>query len=193
MQVIGLDTKQLLIVFFLACMLLYVIKLRFFTCKTKFWISATFVFYLMALMDYTIFPIFVPQGGYKGMDYGIHSFMQLIPGKTILEYLHSGNLYQIVGNIILFMPFVLFMYIFLQKKKPIPIILLGLLASILIELAQLIIDLVTEYPNRVFDVDDFILNAAGVVLATVSFHYIKRIKGIQKIYSKYLRNCHQVD
>lgn len=183
---IALDTKQTLILFFLYCMLLYVIRLRFFTCKTKFWISAVFVFYLMAVMDYTIYPIFVPQGGYKGMDYGIHSYVQLIPGKTILEYLHSGNLYQIVGNIILFIPFVLFMYIFLQKRKPIPIILLGFLASILIELAQLIIDLVTKYPNRVFDVDDFILNIVGVVLATVIFNYMKGIKGIQAIYNKYI-------
>ena len=191
--IIGLDTIQLLVVYMLICMLLYVIKLRFFSCKTRFWISAVFVFYLMGVIDYTIFPIFIMQGRNLGMDYDIHSFTQLIPGKTIIEYLQSGNLYQIFGNIILFMPFVLFMFIFLQKKRPIPIIFLGALASILIELTQLIIDLVTNYPNRVFDVDDFILNTVGVILATVVFNYIKRIKGIQKIYCKYIKNYHQDD
>lgn len=193
MDVIYLDTIQLLIVYMLTCMLLYVIRLRFFSCKTKFWISAVFVFYLMGVVNYTICPIFIMQGGNLGMDYDIHSFTQLVPGKTIIEYLQSGNLYQIFGNIILFMPFVLFMFIFLQKKRPILIIFLGILASILIESAQLIIDLVTNYSNRVFDVDDFILNTAGVILATVGFNYIKRIKWVQKIYNKFIINYHQDD
>lgn len=193
MEIIDLDSIQLLVVYMLICMLLYVIKLRFFTCKTKFWISAVFVFYLMGMLDYTIIPIFILKGNWQGAGYDIHSFTQLIPGKTIMEYLQSGNLYQIFGNIILFMPFVLFMFIFLQKKRPILIIFLGILASILIESAQLIIDLVTDYPNRVFDVDDFILNTAGVILATVVLHYIKRIKIIKKIYFKYIKDYHEDD
>lgn len=191
MDVIYLDTIQLLIVYMLICMLLYMIKLRFFPCKTRFWISAVFGFYLMGVIDYTICPIFIMQGGHPGLDYDIHSFTQLVPGKTIMEYLQSGNLYQIFGNIILFMPFVLFMFIFLQKKKPILIIFLGILASILIESAQLIIDLVTDYPNRVFDVDDFILNTAGIILATMVFNHIKRIKIIRKIYYKYIIDYHK--
>lgn len=191
MDVIYLDTIQLLIVYMLICMLLYMIKLRFFPCKTRFWISAVFVFYLMGVIDYTICPIFIMQGGHPGLDYDIHSFTQLVPGKTIMEYLQSGNLYQIFGNIILFMPFVLFMFIFLQKKKPILIIFLGILASILLESVQLIIDLVTDYPNRVFDVDDFILNTAGIILATMVFNHIKRIKIIRKIYYKYIIDYHK--
>ncbi len=192
MVIIDLDTIDFMIVFLSICIALYVIKRKFFSSKTKFWVCIAFVFYLLSIVEYVIFPIFIFKGDslkeiYGGADFGINSFIQLIPGKTIMEYLQSGNIYQILGNIILLIPFVLFMFIFLQEKKPLYIVLVGSIISALIELFQLTVDLLTKYPNRICDVDDLILNISGVILATVIFHFLKRVKGIQNIYYKYAK------
>ena len=82
-----------------------------------------------------------------------------IPFKEILRYNITSRLFfkNVLGNMILFLPFGLFTSYYLKVEKiNIPLI-LTLIASISIEIVQLCI-------GRVVDVDDIILNVVGGLL-----------------------------
>jgi glycopeptide antibiotics resistance protein len=86
------------------------------------------------------------------------------PGHSLRFYLDqpaSEALRQIGGNLALLMPLgVLLPTIFTRLRGPLRLALVGALVSLLIETAQGLL-----VPGRAFDVDDVILNTAGVVLA----------------------------
>lgn len=101
-----------------------------------------------------------------------------IPFKEILRYNITSRLFfkNVLGNMILFLPFGLFTSYYLKVEKiNIPLI-LTLIASISIEVVQLCI-------GRVFDVDDIILNVVGGLLG----YYIYCIAKI--IFNRLPRFC----
>ena len=101
-----------------------------------------------------------------------------IPFKEILRYNITSRLFfkNVLGNMILFLPFGLFTSYYLKVEKiNIPLI-LTLIASISIEVVQLCI-------GRVFDVDDIILNVVGGLLG----YYIYCIARI--IFNRLPRFC----
>lgn len=79
-----------------------------------------------------------------------------IPFKEILRYNVSSRLFikNVLGNMIMFLPFGFFVSYFLKSEKPYMPVVLTIIASLSIELVQLAI-------GRVFDVDDIILNLLG--------------------------------
>lgn len=133
----------------------------------------------------TIFPIFIfdqetlaeiRQGAGK---YFI--FYQIIPFSSIKNYFHAGTIIQMIGNIILLSPLVLFIEIFLnQRPKAWKVALAASTVSFTIEIAQLFINLSTGHPSRVADVDDIILNTAGVILTIILTRYIGKRSNIQE-------------
>lgn len=101
-----------------------------------------------------------------------------IPFKEILRYNITSRLFfkNVLGNMILFLPFGLFSSYYLKAEKiNIPLI-LTLIASVSIEVVQLCI-------GRVFDVDDIILNVVGGILG----YYIYSIMRI--IFERLPRFC----
>ena len=89
-------------------------------------------------------------------NYGLSN---LIPFKEIFRYDIGSRLFikNIVGNILLFLPYGYFASYYLNSKKIWPVALLTLVVSFTIELVQLNI-------GRTFDIDDVILNTCGGVL-----------------------------
>ena len=83
----------------------------------------------------------------------------LVPFKEILRYnVGSSNFYrQVIGNIVLFIPFGFFASYYTKIKKTGSITLITLLVSLTIELVQSRI-------GRSFDIDDIILNVIGGIL-----------------------------
>ncbi len=81
------------------------------------------------------------------------------PFKEIFRYsIGSAKFYRnVIGNMIMFMPYGFFISYFLKLKKPYLVFLLSLIVSITIETTQLVI-------GRVFDVDDILLNVFGALL-----------------------------
>ncbi len=82
-----------------------------------------------------------------------------IPFREIMRYNITSRLFikNVLGNMIMFLPFGFFTSYFLRVEKiHLPIILI-LIASISIEIVQMII-------GRVFDVDDILLNIIGGIL-----------------------------
>lgn len=80
------------------------------------------------------------------------------PLKEMFRYELGSRLFikNVIGNMLLFMPYGFFAAYYLKLKKPYSIIGLSLLVSVTIETTQLLI-------GRVFDIDDIILNIFGGV------------------------------
>ena len=77
---------------------------------------------------------------------------------------------NVLGNMLLFIPYGFFTAYYLKLKKPYLILALSLLVSLTIEITQLLI-------GRVFDVDDIILNVTGGFLGFYLYYILMGIKG----------------
>ena len=85
--------------------------------------------------------------------------LQTISFKT----LKNLGFISIAGHIVLTMPIPILIYIILRASvKKISII--SILAGIFIEPIQLLINLITGFPNYVIDIDDFMLQIAGILV-----------------------------
>lgn len=92
-------------------------------------------------------------------DMGTYSGTNLTPFKEILRYEigTSGFNRQVIGNILLFIPFGFFVSNYCKLKNVGGITIITLIISFVIESVQ-------HYIGRSFDVDDIILNVFGGIL-----------------------------
>ena len=99
------------------------------------------------------------------------SSSNFIPFKEMFRYEFGSKMFyrNVVGNMLMFIPYGFFTSYFLKLNKPLPIFLLTFLVSITIELTQLGI-------GRVFDIDDILLNLIGGLLGFLLFHISYKIK-----------------
>lgn len=106
-----------------------------------------------------------------------------IPFKSIFFYIkdavsgyYSTFMRQVLGNIILFFPYGVGLYIFLSnnQKKLFKTIILSFLTSISIEIMQGVYSLLLGYTYRSIDFDDLILNTLGGIAGyfTVKLLYL---------------------
>jgi glycopeptide antibiotics resistance protein len=108
----------------------------------------TFIIYILCL-----FQIVTVQ------DTVYWSTNNFIPFKEIVRYDFGSALFfkNIIGNILLFLPFGFFVSYILKCEKVWLPLLISLICSFSVEIVQL-------YIGRVFDVDDIILNVIGGLL-----------------------------
>jgi glycopeptide antibiotics resistance protein len=128
-------------------------------------IYALLLFYAVTYQD----PVSNPIGTYN-----------LIPFKELSRYqIGSAKFFKnIIGNLVIFIPFGIFVSYYLKKKRFKLIFILSLITSITIEFAQRLII------GRVFDVDDIILNVSGgcigyliyIILDAIFEHIPKALK-----------------
>ena len=92
--------------------------------------------------------------------------------KELTRYQIGTKLFyrNIIGNIIMFIPFGFFTAYYLKLNKKSIIFYLTLIVSIVIELIQLKI-------GRAFDVDDIILNMAGSLIGYFAYRLVDRVFG----------------
>ncbi len=92
------------------------------------------------------------------------------PLKEMFRYEFGSRLFikNVIGNMLLFMPYGFFAAYYLKLKKPYWIIGLSLLVSVTIETTQLLI-------GRVFDIDDIILNIFGGVFGFYIYLLLDKI------------------
>lgn len=100
------------------------------------------------------------------------SSSNFIPFREMFRYRVGSILFfrNVVGNMIMFMPYGLFISYFLKLEKPAIPFILTVIASTTIEFTQLAI-------GRVFDVDDILLNIIG---GLCGFGFYKMIYTMQK-------------
>ncbi len=122
-----------------------------------------FIMYVIALFEVVTF---------QDVSWSSSNF---IPFKEMLRYEFGTKLFfkNVVGNMIMFIPFGFFISYFLKLKKIYSVFILTLLTSITIETTQLLI-------GRVFDIDDIFLNIIGGLFGYFIFKIIYKIKFLKK-------------
>lgn len=97
-----------------------------------------------------------------------------IPFKEIFRYKIGSRLFfkNVLGNILLFMPYGFFASYYLKEKSPKLIIFLAVIGSCTIEVVQMSI-------GRVFDVDDILLNTIGGIVGFYIYYFISLV--VEKI------------
>ena len=126
----------------LRLMYLHVHKQKFILYKETF----MFAFLLYALLLFYVVT-------FQDVNYGTNNF---IPFKEILRYEVGSKVFMknIIGNIILFIPFGFFVATLMKSRKSYPTLVVAAITSIIIEYTQLKI-------GRTFDIDDITLNIVG--------------------------------
>lgn len=102
---------------------------------------------------------------------GATSGINLIPFKEILRYNFHSELfyYNVIGNIVLFIPFGFFVSRYVNAKKASHILIASAIISLTIEIVQYQI-------GRAFDIDDVLLNVVGSILGFLLFIALIAIK-----------------
>lgn len=122
-------------------------------------LALSFIIYILCLFQIVTFQ--------DTVSWSSNNFM---PFREIFRY-HIGSrlfLKNVLGNVLLFMPFGFFSSYYLKFKKPWVILGLTLVTSFSIEVIQMSI-------GRVFDVDDILLNIVGGYFGYLIYSVISRI------------------
>ena len=167
----------------LACFIVYKIKKH---NKYKFIFIALLTLYILCVIKVVFLPLsvfdqdFINEYLKPEIDYV--PYYQLVPLKSINMVLDSPLWYiQILGNILLLLPLSVFIGFMLgERGRILKICLIGMMTSVIIEAVQLIIDLLTNYPNKVMDIDDFILNSIGVIIGAICFNLLYQCSRLYK-------------
>ena len=137
----------------------------------KYQINMSFFLSLLLIIALTIFP--------SSIDLKSEINYNLIPFKVITSYLQKGftfsSIFNIAGNIILFIPLGFFGYI-KYKQSIYKTLSLCFFTTLFVELSQLFM------PSRLSDVDDLILNFLGGVIGVLVSFIITYI-----IYPEYIK------
>ena len=99
------------------------------------------------------------------------SGLNLTPFKEITRYPLGSTqfFFNVIGNIVLFLPFGFFVSDFIKAKKTHQILIVSTLISLTAELIQFKI-------GRAFDIDDIILNVIGAILGFLCYKLLRNIK-----------------
>ena len=150
----------IIIITVIACSLriAYYIKSNQKFCFYKELSMLLFILYVMCLFEIVTL---------QDHNYGLSNF---IPFQEIFRYEIGSRLFikNIIGNILLFLPYGYFASDYLKSKKVLPICFLTMLVSLTIEIVQLNI-------GRTFDIDDVILNTCGGFLGFYLYHFMDSI------------------
>lgn len=109
------------------------------------------------------------------------SSYNLMPFKEMFRYDFFSDKFNknIIGNLLIFVPFGLFLSYYFRTKSMGLIVILTLISSVTIEFAQRLII------GRVFDVDDVILNVIGGGIGYFIYSFLETINDyIPKIFKK---------
>lgn len=137
----------------------YLIKNKQKFCFYKELFMLIFILYVMCLFEVVTI---------QDNNYGLSNY---IPFKEIFRYEFGSRLFikNIIGNVLLFLPYGYFAADYLNSKKIITVSFLTLIVSITIEFVQLNI-------GRTFDIDDVLLNTLGGMLGYLLYRIIEKIK-----------------
>ena len=139
--------------------IVYLIKNKIKFIFYKEMIMLGFIIYVMALFRVVTF---------QDVSWSSSNF---IPFEEMFRYEFGTKLFykNVVGNMLMFIPYGFFISYFLKTKNPLLILLLTTLVSVTIEFTQLLI-------GRVFDIDDIMLNIIGGLLGFIIYYVFVKVK-----------------
>lgn len=181
MITIQLFPNTFLILFFLIFIVTIIIRLVKKNNSLRFFYVGIIELYVLLLISVTILPINIIDSSLMKAKSGLVNCFQLIPFRTITKiFRYDGFLsIQLIGNIVLLLPLPILIGFVVKNKSFAVLFIKCTMFSLGIEIAQVCIDLVLQYPSRRFDVDDIILNIIGILIGIVIF---KTISCFEKFY-----------
>lgn len=134
------------------------------TNKTKFVLYKELLMLVFAIYILCLFQVVTFQ---DSMTLSGNNF---IPFHEIFRYRITSRLFikNVIGNMIMFFPFGFFISYYINPDDIKPILVLTLIASVAIEVVQLLI-------GRVFDIDDILLNLVGGALGYAIYNFMRKI------------------
>jgi len=130
-------------------------------------IKIFFIFYII-ILSYLLF--------FRGVNYNETTYItyNLIPFATIKRYIYmlqTGNalhfIINVVGNVIVFIPFGLFIpRLFVKSNKLLYMFIISLIIPIIIESIQFLLGV------GILDIDDLILNSIGIMIGYIIFREV---------------------
>lgn len=104
---------------------------------------------------------------FQDVSWSSHNF---IPFQEILRYDFGTNIFykNIFGNMLLFLPYGVFIGKYVKTDKVSIVLLLAFITSLSIEVIQFLI-------GRVFDIDDILLNVVGCIFGYLFYVWFKKI------------------
>lgn len=161
MQILGEVWPTILIssVIVISLRIVYIFKNKEQFVFYKELLSLAFIIYVLCLFYVVTF---------QDVSWSTSNF---IPFKEMFRYDFGSRLFikNVLGNIVLFAPYGFFVGYFLRLKKFKSALFMILIASVSIEVTQLLI-------GRVFDIDDIILNIIGGLIGFAIFKSMNNIK-----------------
>ena len=145
---------------FIFTVILVTLRLSYlFVNKKKFIFYREFIMFCFIIYILLLYYIVTFQDN----NYGTNNF---VPFREIFRYHYTSKLFikNVLGNILLFIPFGIFVTRFLKTKKIIPTLIISILVSSSIEYAQIRI-------GRTADIDDVILNTLGGLIGAYIYKF----------------------
>ena len=135
-----------------------------FKSKEKFVLYKDLMFYFFVIYILCLFYVVT----FQDVSWSTSNF---IPFKEILRYNIGSSMFykNVLGNMVMFVPFGFFVSYFLKLEKMYSITLITLLTSVTIEITQLLI-------GRVFDVDDLLLNLIGGIVGFLLYELVHKLR-----------------
>lgn len=132
--------------------------------KEKFVLYKDLMFYFFVIYILCLFYVVT----FQDVSWSTSNF---IPFKEILRYNIGSSMFykNVLGNMVMFVPFGFFVSYFLKLEKMYSITLITLLTSVTIEITQLLI-------GRVFDVDDLLLNLIGGIVGFLLYELVHKLR-----------------
>ena len=127
---------------------------------------------LVVIARIVYFPWHHVNGKIGQLIFNVHRLLP--PNVNLIPLIHLGNVYDgwvmnIIGNVLMFVPVGIVWPVCFHKLDSIAkTVLAGALLSILIEISQLL------FYQRCSDVDDVLLNTAGVLIGAILFFAIRK-------------------
>ena len=166
MDVIPDIWPMLIIILFIVCSLIFSYII---TRHKRFQLHKEIIYLIAIVYILCLFHVVT----FQDINYGESNF---VPFKEIFRYSIGSDkfLKNVLGNIMLFIPYGFLASYFLNNKKLSVITVLTIIATTTIETVQ-------YYIGRVFDIDDIILNVLGSIIGFLVFVGLDAIRSKLKI------------
>ena len=177
-MIITLNFTQMVIIYIILVMGLFWLCRKRNESTARFILFAAAAGYLLLLLQCTLLP--VRTGSlYPYIPFTAEEIRNIQPVPFTTISLFAGTVYwrvQIFGNILLLAPVPVFLGLIRPDMSGKKLFFTGLLSSVSLEALQLLENMATRYPNRVVDIDDVFLNAAGVLLGVFAILFFRKIR-----------------
>lgn len=170
-----------LIVFIVFCGIAFLCVRKKNLKPNKLFFISALIFYGLSVYKLVFLPFTIKFNDDSYQNIPFEYYYQLVPFESITSYFSYGNYIQFFGNLVLLLPLPILLGLIKGKSMSfMKNLILITIVTLFIELTQLLINILTEFPNKIADIDDFILNISGGIIGLFIikwyFLYFKKSK-----------------